>query len=80
MILFLDLLKYFPPAIMIYILNAVNELIKQVETNEYMAINILSKYTQNHYQVLLSLSQNIALFDPKNNIPMNALYTLGIYG
>ena len=80
MILFLDLLKDSPPAIMICILNAVNELIKQVETNEYMAMNILSQYTQNYYQVLFSLSQNIALFDPNNNIPMNALYTIGTYG
>ena len=80
MILFLNLLKDSPPVIMICILNAVNELIKQVERNENMAMNILSQYAQNYYQVLLSLSQNIALFDPNNNIPRNALYTLGTYG
>ena len=80
MTLFLELLKDSPPTIMIYILNAVNELIKQVETDEYMAMNLLSQYSQNYFGILLSLSQNIALFDPNNNIPMTALFTIGTFG
>ena len=80
MTLYIDLLKDSPPEIMFHIIIAINELIKRVETNEYLPTNILSQYSQNFYQILLSLSQNINLFNPNCNIPMSALYTIGTYG
>ena len=78
--LFLNLLNEDSKEILIPILNASNELIKKVETNEYMPTNYLSRYSQNYFTVLLSLSQKIELYDKDNNVPMNALFTLGSFG
>ena len=74
------LLKDSPPEIMTHILISVNELIKQVETNENLPTNCLSKYAEKYYEILLTLSKNTNLFNPNNNIPMNSLFTLGSYG
>lgn len=78
--LFLSLLNDSSKEILNSILNAVNQLIKKIPTNEYMNTNLLSQYGENYYKILLSLSQKIELYDYDNNVPMNALYTLGTFG
>ena len=78
--LFLSLLNDTSKEILNSILNALNQLIKKINTNEYMNTNLLSQYSQNFYQILLSLSQKIELYDNDNNVPMNALLALGTYG
>ena len=78
--LFLTLLNDPSKEIIISILNALNELIKHIPTNEYMPTNHLSNYSESYYQILLSLSQNIELYDFDNNVPKNALFTIGTYG
>ena len=78
--LFLTLLSDPSKEIIVPILYALNELLKTVETNQHMPTNFLSQYSQSYYEILLSLSQNIDLYDPDNNVPMNALYALGTYG
>ena len=78
--LFLNLLNDPSKEIIISILNALNELIKHIPTNEYMPSNPLSNYSESYYKILLSLSQNIELYDFNYNVPKNALFTLGTYG
>ena len=78
--LFLNLLNENTKEILIPILGGSNELIKNVETNEYMPTNYLSQYSQSYFQVLITLSQNIALYDRDYNVPMDALLTLGTLG
>ena len=78
--LFLNLLSDPSKEIIISILNALNELIKHIPTNEYMPSNPLSNYSESYYKILLSLSQNIELYDFNYNVPKNALFTLGTYG
>lgn len=80
MTLFLNLLNDNSIEILLPILNALNQLIKLVETNEYMPSNYLSQFAQNYFQILLNLSQKIELYNNDNNVPMNALFTLGTYG
>ena len=80
MTLFLTLLKDPQPAIIYKILETVNILIKNVETNEYLETNLLTQYSKSYFEILLNLSQNINLFNSNCNIPMLALYTLGTYG
>ena len=78
--LFLPLLNDNSKEIIVSILSALNELINNIKTNEYMVTNLLSQHSQNYYQVLLNLSQKIELYDNDHNVPMNALFTLGTYG
>ena len=78
--LFLNLLSDPSKEIIISILNALNELIKHIPTNEYMPSNPLSNYSESYFKILLSLSQNIELYDFNYNVPKNALFTLGTYG
>ena len=78
--LFLNLLNDKSKEILVSILNALNELIKNIETNEYMPTNFLSQYCQNYYIILLSLSQKIELYDNNYNVPMNALLALCTFG
>jgi hypothetical protein len=80
MILFLNLLNDSPPIITLLILKCVEELVKQVKTDNYLPSNLLSQYTKSYYEILLNLAQNISLFNNNVNIPMCALYTLGSYG
>ena len=61
--LFLTLLNDNSKEILVCILNALNELIRHIETNEYLPSNLLSQYSQNYYEILLSLSQRIDLYD-----------------
>ena len=78
--LFLTLLSDSSKEIVSLILNSSNKLIKHVKTNEFTTSNELSQYAESFYQILLSLAQNIELYDNNNNVPMNALYTLGTFG
>ena len=78
--LFLTLLNDNSKEILVCILNALNELIRHIETNEYLPSNLLSQYSQNYYEILLSLSQRIDLYDDNYNVPKNALLTIGTYG
>ena len=78
--LFLNLLNDKSKEILVSILNALNELIKNIETNEFMNSNFLSPFCENYFNILLSLSQKIELYDNNYNVPMNALLTLGTYG
>lgn len=80
MILFINLLKDSPPEIIFIILDCIYNFARQVNTSENMPTNLLSSYAKNYYEILLSLAQNINLYDPNNNIPMNALITLGTIG
>ena len=78
--LFLNLLNDAQPKIILIILKCVNEIIKKIKTHEFLPTNLLSQYSKSYFDILLNLAQNIKLFDPDNNIPMSALYTLGNYG
>ena len=78
--LFLTLLNDSSKELINSIISALIELIKNVKTNEYMPSNELSQYSESFYQILLSLAQNIELYDYNNNVPMNALYALGNFG
>ena len=80
MTLFYNLLKDNPPEIVFTILESVNELVKQIETNEYLDKNILGSYAKTYFDILLKLSQEISLFNPDNNVPMVALFTIGSFG
>ena len=78
--LFLNLLNDNSKVIITIILGALIELIRYIKTNQYMTSNELSQYSENYYQTLLSLAQNIELYDNNNNVPMNALFALGNFG
>ena len=78
--LFLTLLNDPSKEIMVSTLNALNELIKHIPTNEYMPSNPLSNYSESYFKILLSLSQSIELYDFNYNVPKNALFALGTYG
>ena len=80
MALYFNLLKDKQPEIVFIILESINELVKQIETNEYLDTNLLSNYTKTYFDILLKLSQEINLFNPDNNIPMVALFTIGSFG
>ena len=68
------------PHIIYTTLESINELVKQVNTNYFLATNLITKYSQNFYKTFLSLAKNTNLFDRNNNIPKLALYTLATYG
>lgn len=80
MALFYSLLGDKNPEILFIIIESINELVKQIETNEYLETNLLSPYTKNYFEALLKLSKEIDLFNPDNNIPMVALFAIGSYG
>ena len=80
MALFLNLLRDSQREIVFIILESIDKLIKRIETNENLPTNLLSQYSNNFYEALLSLAQNINLFNFDTNVPMMALFTIGSFG
>ena len=79
--LFLRLIMNSPPEIQCIILSSISILVNKIKINENINfnINLLSKWSENYYAILLKLSQSIELFNNDHNVPMNALFTLGIF-
>ena len=65
MTLFYGLLGDKQPEIVFTIIESVNHLVRQIETNEYLETNILSPYSQKYLETLLKLSKEINLFNPE---------------
>lgn len=80
MILFLNLIKSLPPEVLVIILDCIHFLVKHIQTKDYNPTNYLSPHAQNFYEILLELSQKTEFFNPNCNIPMNALFSLGVIG
>ena len=78
--LFLNLIKISSPEVLFIIIQSLNNLCKKVNWTENDKSNILSKNMKKLCELLLTLSSNINLLKPDNNIICAIFFLLGTLG